>query len=328
MKPPLKRYLRKNDEKDLTQCLAVLTGAIAVFTAATHGGWPNPCLPKIMGPEYPHDVSPDEASYIAISGPFGDIIGGISASLLVDLLGRKKTLLIICLPQIVSHTLFYFSYVSKYLLYLGRVFGGIGQGAVLATLPQYIGEVTEPRIRGKLGTIVSVAYNFGMLFINFVGSFNDIHHTALICLIFPIIFFLTFINMPETPYYLLRSNKVEEARESLKILRRKNDVEKELQNLTFDVKRQMSESGTFKDLFLIKSNRKAIIFAGLARFFQQFSGSNAFATYYQIIRYSSVNQYSTSHWFIHYYINADTNWSLFWIFSRQIRSTYSIYFFL
>lgn len=140
----------------------------------------------------------------------------------------------------------------------------------------YIGEVSEPKIRGVLGSSVSVSFISGILFINCIGPYFSIAFSAFVCIIFPVLLLAVFAWMPETPYYLIMKGKREEARKSLQFLRRMNNVDKELNKLTSDVERQLSEPGRMKDLFTIKSNLKALLILLGLRTAQQFSGVSAF----------------------------------------------------
>ncbi|XP_030761310.1 facilitated trehalose transporter Tret1-like isoform X2 [Sitophilus oryzae] len=276
MKNIFKKLLDKEDETKLTQYMVV-------FTAGIYQGWAGPSLMKILSDEYPIKVTVEEASYVTIVGPVGHVIGGFSASYLADYVGRKNTVLAIGIPQVLSFFLIYFSYHSKYLLYISRILGGMGEGGALALLPCYIAEVAEPSVRGTLGTFVNLLLLFGQLFINTVGSFLTIHETAIICLIFPVIFWTLFIHMPESPYYCLMNKDLEGARKALQVLRRKKNVDKEVLQLSSDVDRQMSEKGSYKDLFCIKSNRKAFLLVCATRNFQVFTGSIALMSYVQIM---------------------------------------------
>lgn len=121
-----------------------------------------------------------------------------------------------------------------------------------------------------------------MLFINAIGPFLTIQTTAWIGFITPIIFVITFMWMPESPYYLLMKGRVEEARKSLYFLRR-CDVDKDLKILESDVKRQMSETGTYKDIMTIESNRKALFIMISIRTMQQVSGISAWGIYTQTV---------------------------------------------
>ncbi|KAJ8939502.1 hypothetical protein NQ314_011117 [Rhamnusium bicolor] len=262
----IKEILEKQDGGKLSQYLAALSAGIALFTAGIHLGWPAPSLRKITSAEYPFEVTSDEGSYIAIISCVGHVIGGNYSVDTSRYHREKMDDFINCVTS-----------------------GGVGEGAILAILATYIAEMSIPEIRGTLGTFMTTICASGCLFINIIGSYLDIHTTALICFIFPILQWLIFINFPESPYYLIMKKKNEEAAASLRIFRRKNSVEKEIISITADVDRQMSESGTYKDLFTIASNRKAFLLAATARIFQQFTGCTAYTVYYQILIEQSTN---------------------------------------
>jgi MFS family permease len=83
---------------------------IAIFTMGLHTGWPGPSLPKIFSDEFPYDVSNEAGSYITIIGNLGTIFGGLMGSLLLDRIGRRRTMLLIALPQFISFFLIAMSY--------------------------------------------------------------------------------------------------------------------------------------------------------------------------------------------------------------------------
>ncbi|XP_030761295.1 facilitated trehalose transporter Tret1-like [Sitophilus oryzae] len=107
--------------------------------------------------------------------------------------------------------------------------------------------------------------------------------------VFPIIFWICSMFMPESPYYYLMKNKEEKAKHSLKILRRKKDVETEFDQLNIFLQKQMSERGTFRDLFCIPLNRKILILVTLLRAFQFFTGYMAFTSYIQLLIVQTTN---------------------------------------
>lgn len=162
------------------------------------------------------------------------------------------------------------------MFYLARFIAGLSEGAVFIVIPMYIGEVSEPKIRGVLGSSVSVSFISGILFIDCIGPYYSIAISAFVCILFPVLLLTIFIWMPETPYYLIMKGRIPEAKKSLQFLRGMDNVDTELNRLTGDVERQLSEPGSMKDLFTIKSNLKALaIMIGL-RTTQQFSGVSAF----------------------------------------------------
>ncbi|KAJ3651072.1 hypothetical protein Zmor_017133 [Zophobas morio] len=254
-----------------------------MFCAGIHFAWPSPSLPRLLSEEYPFNITTEEASYITIIGPFGDIFGDILSAWIVDLVGRKITILLISVPQLLSFTCIYLSSFSKILLYVARFSGGVAEGACFTILPIYICEISEPKIRGLLGASFSLIMMFGIFTVNVVGSYTSLCTTALVSLAFVLLFIVTFLPQPESPYYLLMKNKPEEARRSLKKLRHRETVDEELATLTKDVRRQMSERGTFKDLVAIKSNKMASIVMVILRILQQYSGFGSFSFYAQLL---------------------------------------------
>lgn len=122
----------------------------------------------------------------------------------------------------------------------------------------------------------------GMLTINLIGPYLSIQTTAWIASLTPILLVITFMWMPESPYYLIMKGKLEEARKALYFLRR-CDIDKDLVVLESDVKRQMSETGTYKDIFTIDSNRKALFIMLGIRTMQQVSGISAWGIYTQTV---------------------------------------------
>ncbi|CAH1968680.1 unnamed protein product [Acanthoscelides obtectus] len=265
----------------LTQYLAVVSASISIFTAGINYGWPLPSLKRIMSDEFPLEVTEEDASYVTIANNVGNLIGGVLATFLIDRVGRKHSSMVYGVLLVVSLVMIYLSWLHMGLLYAARIIGGIGEGGPFVIMVTYSAELASPQIRGTLCSLLTIAYIAGSLFINIVGSYFDIHTTALICLVFPLIFIVTIACMPDTPYYYLMKKDDDAAVRSLKFFRMKEDVEKEIEELRVAVARQMSEKGRLVDLILIDSNRKALILTTFARIFQQWSGASAFGQFYQ-----------------------------------------------
>nr|CAH7745822.1 unnamed protein product [Callosobruchus chinensis] len=89
--------------------------------------------------------------------------------------------------------------------------------------------------------------------------------------------------MPESPYFLLRKGKDQQAKAALKWLRRKRDIEEDFVKLKADVQRQTSEKGTWKELVTVAANRKALLAGMFLRISQQFCGLQVFTVYTKYI---------------------------------------------
>lgn len=246
-----------------------------------HFAWPSPSLPIMLSEDFPLKITQQEASYIAVIAPLGNIIGAPLSALLVDHIGRKNVILLTSVPVFVAW-IFIACAESVLVFCIGRFITGIGEGFLFIVYPMYVGEVTEQHIRGILGCSLSVSNIVGMLAINCYGPYLSIKNSAYISSIFPAIAICAFIWMPESPYYLLMKGKVEEARKTLYFLRR-CDINKDLEVLQHDVQRQMSERGSFTDMLKIKSNRKALLIMMGIRTVQQMSGISALGIFTQTI---------------------------------------------
>lgn len=82
----------------------------------------------------------------------------------------------------------------------------------------YCGEIAEKDIRGKLGTAINLLKLTGSLYVLSIGPFVSYKALTLSCSSILIIFVVSFYFMPETPTYLLKVGKKEQANKNLVLL--------------------------------------------------------------------------------------------------------------
>uniref|UniRef100_A0A6P7GEE2 Facilitated trehalose transporter Tret1-like n=1 Tax=Diabrotica virgifera virgifera TaxID=50390 RepID=A0A6P7GEE2_DIAVI len=278
-----KNQVTKNEqEKTWPQIYAVLISTMVGITNGQFYAWASPFMVQIINDKVKYNITEKQASYFNVINPIFTCLICPFCSKLTDNLGRKKTILLITVPQI-ARWLCAALAKDVYLFYISRAFAGIADGIFLAALPPYIGEITTPAVRGKWGNLLSGSYYIGEFSINVIGSYFGVVTSSYICLPLPIIFFILFVMVPESPYYLLINGKEEAAKNSLIYFRGDKDIDKRFNQLKHDVQQQMSESGTWKDLFTIKSNRKALLASVFLRFTQHTSGFSVLITFTQFI---------------------------------------------
>ncbi|XP_050498211.1 facilitated trehalose transporter Tret1-like [Diabrotica virgifera virgifera] len=271
-----------DDEKIWPQVLAILIASLGAFSQGVAFAWTSPFIVKLVEDKVNYDISEEEASNLTIVQPLTVIFTCLIFSKIPDIIGRKRTLLLLSIPHITFLLIAAFA-KSIYVFYVSRMFVGLANSFLWTAMPMYIGEVASPKIRGALGTAITFGLNVGQFGVNVVGSYNDVFTTSCIFLPVPILFVALFSLMPDTPYYYLIKHQDEAARKSLRFLTRKSNVEADLKKLKSDVERQMSEQGTWKDLFCIESNRKALLAGFFLRISQMFSGNIVFVQYTQLI---------------------------------------------
>ncbi len=231
------------------------------------------------------------------SALIGCILGGMTSGLLSNHWGRKKTLIFASLLFFVSALgsgypeAFFFTKGEPSIALLltfnfYRVIGGIGVGLASAVSPMYISEIAPAHIRGRLVSFNQFAIIFGMLVVYFVNWgiafgqsiewINDIGwrymfvSEAIPAALFGILLFL----VPETPRYLLLSNKDEKAKSVLRKLYTNNETS---QTIFQEIKQSVGQATSRGKLF---SYGKVVIIIGiLLSVFQQFVGINV-ALYY------------------------------------------------
>lgn len=145
-----------------------------------------------------------------------------------------------------------------------RFLAGMADGVAFTVVPMYIGEIADANVRGMLGSSCSVMWIVGFLIINIIGSYLSISRTAIVSSIIPVIAFFTFMWMPESPYHLLMRDREDDAKKSLRKFRKRDNVDDEIERMKSNLQSKTNNTGRFFDLFLVKSNRKAVlIVAGL-----------------------------------------------------------------
>lgn len=244
--------------------------------------WPSPAVPVLIAEDGEFRFTLEQCSYLPVISAATSMVATPIFGKLCDKIGRKLTILTMAVTQSAAFLSAAFA-KNIYIFYLSRFFSGLSDACVFVTIPTYVGEVTTPKVRGAWGNCVGLFSYIGQVVISVIAGYNTITTGALISLIFPILLAVCFSFMPESPYYLLMKGKKEEAYKALQYLFRLRNVDAEIKQLENDVNRQMSESGTWKDLFTIRSNRKAL-YAGLfLRGVQQFSGITVWGVYTEYI---------------------------------------------
>ncbi|CAG9838664.1 unnamed protein product [Diabrotica balteata] len=270
------------DEKSWPQILALLNAALIGMVSGIVFAWPSPYILRIVADKVNYDITEEQASYFTTVHVIGLFILPVFLVPVVNIIGRKNSLLLVALPYSICFTIKAFAN-NLWLLYVARLCGGFGDALLFASMPAYIGEISTPSVRGVWGNaFLCVAY-IGQLLINILGSLYTVQQTALMVLVLIAFFLLTFIFRVESPYFLIMKDRSEEAKKSLKILRGKENVELEFNQITLDVKRQMAENGSYLQLINIKANRRALTAATFLRISQLLSGIYVFTSYTQFI---------------------------------------------
>ncbi|XP_076672223.1 facilitated trehalose transporter Tret1-like [Andrena cerasifolii] len=177
-------------------------------------------------------------------------------------------------------------------LYAARLVAGLVLGIFICVLPMYIGEISSPATRGAASSLVGIIYNTGILVTFIVAPHLSLSLMTGIFLAVNIAFAIACCFMPESPYFLIMRNRVDEAEDVLETLRGKADVSEELQTLVDSLsktEKDVVKSGTLKDMLASRGNLRALIIILLFTVMHNFGGFFTILIYGQLIFKSTSN---------------------------------------
>lgn len=223
---------------------------------------------------------------------FGAIFGGVLAGNWSDKLGRRKMILISSLVFALGSILSGISPNNgQYYLIVVRIFLGLAVGASSALVPAYMSEMAPANLRGRLSGINQTMICLGML-ISYLMDFllkslpEQLAWRLMLGLaaVPAVILFLGVLKLPESPRFLVKNNRLAEAKLVLSYIRPADQVESELKNIqeTAIDDKEASKNTSIKTLFSGKYRYLVIAGIGVAAF-QQFQGANAIFYYIPLI---------------------------------------------
>ncbi|RCH54258.1 arabinose-proton symporter [Mucilaginibacter hurinus] len=232
------------------------------------------------------DLSPAMEGWAASCAIWGCIVGSSTAGYLSDRFGRKTILIVTALLfGISSIGAAVPSSLTEFVIF--RIIGGVGIGAASMLSPLYISEIAPANIRGKLVSVYQLAIVIGINLIYFVnlkiaalgelewkvetGWRYMIASGLLPSLLFLVLLFI----VPESPRWLIKKNRSDEAIDTLERVNGKDEAQAVVQ----EVKESLGhEEGTVGELFK-PGLRKAMIVGAVLALFSQITGINAIIYY-------------------------------------------------
>ncbi|XP_049958120.1 facilitated trehalose transporter Tret1-like [Schistocerca serialis cubense] len=121
----------------------------------------------------------------------------------------------------------------------------------------------------------------GILYVYVVGKWSNLMWLSLLCSIPPILFFVLFFFVPESPIFLLSQDKTENATVALRWLRggANADINADLAEMTETVAHARARKGKLKDMFVSHAAGRCLGIGLGLQFSQQLSGINIIIFY-------------------------------------------------
>ncbi|GLV44377.1 nebulosa [Carabus blaptoides fortunei] len=263
------------------QLMATISVSLIAWSAGTTLSWSSPCLAELEDANSTTaiHISQEEASWVGSLIAIGALLSAIPAGYCADKFGRKNSLLAITIPFTISWA-FIIKASAVWMLYLGRLLAGVGTGAACVLTPMYIAEITEDSVRGPLCSFFALFLCSGIVFTFVIATFAKFVLLSSILAIVPMVFCVSFFFMPESPFYLLKTNRDKEAGKSLKFFRGKHaDIVGELADMKRDIETSPEEKASLKEILCNRHYRRCLIACIVLFLFQQLSGINAVIFY-------------------------------------------------
>lgn len=148
----------------------------------------------------------------------GAMVGAIASGQIAEYIGRKGSLMIAAIPNIIGWLAISFAKDTSF-LYMGRLLEGFGVGIISYTVPVYIAEISPQNLRGALGSVNQLSVTIGIMLAYLLGLFVEWRILAVLgilpcTILIPGLFFI-----PESPRWLAKMGMTEEFEASLQVLR-------------------------------------------------------------------------------------------------------------
>lgn len=269
------------ESNPISSSFTATAGALAAGAAFA---WSSPAeIPAINQTVFGFEVTPEQWSWVGSSATLGAALMCVFIGMLLDLVGRKASMLLLIVPFSVGWAFLLWPQ-NVYMLYFGRFSLGLAAGAFFVAAPVYIGEIASNENRGRLCSYFQLMVTVGILYVYVVGSFFNVFTFSVLCAIVPLLFGAIFVFMPETPHYYMQKEKQEDAIQSLKWLRGSDyDYTDDLNEMRAENEIARNRRTNLVEAMLMRATKRAFIISLALMAIMQFSGINAIIFYTEAI---------------------------------------------
>ncbi|XP_072948182.1 facilitated trehalose transporter Tret1-2 homolog [Epargyreus clarus] len=212
-------------------CLTLLTGFVYA--------WPSYTLANFRSNDtvlsYP--LSTWQVSLLGSVTNIGGLVVTPTCGYIVDRLGRKYSAMLFGLPNVITWGII--SVTTNVPLVIGLIgFAGAGAaGQAISSI--YIGEICHESIRGALTSTTVSCFFAGLLFSYTLGGYLTYHQVVYVHLSLSILYILLLTLFAESPVYLMKIGKEQEAKKAIAFYRRVDVSSKEVEVEIAKIKLQL-----------------------------------------------------------------------------------------
>ncbi|KAK5115095.1 hypothetical protein LTR62_001792 [Meristemomyces frigidus] len=243
------------------------------------------------------DLSASQNSLVNSGMPLGAVGGALILSPCNEYFGRRWSILISCVLYTIGAALEAGS-INFGMIIAARVILGFGVGLEGGTVPVYVAETVERRLRGNMVSLYQfnialgevLGYAVAAMFLSVPGNWRYILGSSLV---FSTIMGIGMLFMPESPRFLMHKGRPLDAYKVWKRIRGVRDMESREEFFVMKVSTEEEEAEVaagagsrrfpWMDFFTKPRARRAIIYANIMIFLGQFTGINAIMYYMSVL---------------------------------------------
>ncbi|XP_022814650.1 facilitated trehalose transporter Tret1-like isoform X2 [Spodoptera litura] len=175
-----------------------------------------------------YPLSDYEISWIASAICLAAMFGVSLFTYIVDKYGRRVAVLLIAAFQALSWIL-KLSSAHIVVLITARLLAGLGAGGCYNVVPMYVREISQDDIRGVLGSFIILFQNIGTMAMFAMGAYLSYYTILWIIVWVPVLTMILMVKAPESPAFLVKRGKNDEAAKTIAFLRRLDVNDKRIQ---------------------------------------------------------------------------------------------------
>ncbi len=208
----------------------------------------------------------------------GAIVGAGMSGYVSDRFGRRRVVFAIALIYMIGSLVLALS-PNAVVLIIGRIILGLAVGGSTAIVPVYLSEMAPTRSRGALASLNQLMITIGIVLaylINYAFAPVEGWRWMLGLASVPaLVLMIGVLFMPESPRWLIKRNRDEEARKVMALTREQSEIDEEMKQMK---KIEETEESTW-DVLKSKWIRPMLLVGSGIAIFQQLIGINAVIYY-------------------------------------------------
>lgn len=223
----------------------------------------------------PFTANPDQGSWIAAIFGLGAIFGGLMSAFLGNRFGRRVSLMMLALPDLLGWILVASSQ-NLWMMLIGRFLIGFSAAGYSPNIQIFVGEITQAKHRGWLSALTVPIMAIGVLLMYTIGSWLPWHLAAACCTPIPCLLAICLSFFYDSPYWYFHIGKEKSAHFAIEqfrgadsnvvseVFQIQEHVKEETEEITFaeGVTKVFTEKKYYKPFFILNFLFFLMLFSG------------------------------------------------------------------